>query len=356
MSEKQRAKDSGLRKPLSSLSARRTGLVLLLAFYALSLIGGFIAPYNFRTQARQTPFLPPTRLHFFDEQNGFHLRPFIYQPKLVDALNFSYEEDRTQPYPLRFFVRGESYELCGLFTVNVHLFGAAGGAAVPRVHLLGTDGLGRDVLARLLYGGQVSLLVGPLGLLLAYLLGVSIGATAGWYGGRTDALLMRAADVMLSLPTLVLILALRAAFPLSVTPAQVAMLMLVIFAVVGWAEVARLTRGLVMARKQLDYVAAAVASGARDARIVTRHILPNISTPLLTQFAISAPTFILAEIALSYLGVGVQEPSASWGTLLADATDLTVLKNYLWMMTPALFVFLTALAFHLLGETAEPAE
>src|SRR5581483_3340358 len=204
-------------------SSRRVGLALLVVFYLFSLLGGFIAPYNFRAQSRQTPFVPPVRIHFIDEQGGFHLRPFIYRPKLIDPLNFGYDEDRSQRYPVQFFARGEDYELFGLFTSTLHL--------------LGTDGLGRDLLARMLYGGQVSLLVGPLGLLVAYLIGVALGAAAGYYGGAIGALLMRAADVMMSLPSLLLILALRAAFPLSVTPLQVAMMMLVIFAVVGWAEV-----------------------------------------------------------------------------------------------------------------------
>jgi peptide/nickel transport system permease protein len=350
---KSRKQQAAARRSLlrSFFTLRRAGLTLLIVFYFVSLPGGFLAPYNFRTQSRQTPFLPPVRIHFIDAQGSFHARPFIYKPRLTDPLNFGYEEDRSQTYPLQFLVRGESYELFGLFSSTLHLVGVVGGESAPRLHLLGTDGLGRDVLARLLYGGQVSLVVGPLGLLLACLIGVSLGALAGWYGGATDTLLMRAAEVMMSLPSLMLILALRAAFPLSVTPAQVAVMMLTIFAVVGWAEVARLTRGLIAAEKQRDYVAAAVASGAGDWHILTRHLLPNVSTPLVTQFAISAPAFILAEIALSYLGVGVQEPSASWGTLLADATEISVLKNYLWMMTPAVLVFLTALAFHLIGES-----
>lgn len=338
-----------LHKP--RFTRQRIGLAVLIAFYFLSLLGGFIAPYNFRSQSRATPFLPPTRMHFFDEPGAFHLRPFIYRPQLTDPLMFGYGEDRVSRYPLSFFVRGENYDLFGLFTSSLHLMGIEGGENAPRLHLLGTDGLGRDLLARLLYGGQISLLVGPLGLLLAYLIGVSIGAVSGYYGGVIDALLMRAADVTMSLPALILILALRAAFPLSISPREAALMMLIIFAAVGWAEVARLTRNLVAAERRRDYVAAAIVGGTRDGRIIARHILPNVSAPLLTQFAISAPAFILAEIALSFLGVGVQEPSASWGTLLADAQDISVLKNYLWMTTPALFIFLTALAFHLLGES-----
>jgi peptide/nickel transport system permease protein len=341
-----------------SVSARRIGLGILAIFYLLVLFGGFLAPYNYRTQSRKTPFLPPARLHFFDEQGTLRLRPFIYAPKLVDPLTFRYEENKAERFPLKFFVRGERHELFGLIPSTLHLFGVetkvhAETQSQPRIHLLGTDSLGRDLLARTLQGGLSSLLIGPVGLALAFLIGISLGAVSGWKGGLTDSLLMRTTDVVMSLPLLMLILALRAAFPLSITSTQVALMMLLIFASVGWADIARLTRNLVMAEKQRDYVAAAIASGASQLRIISRHILPNISAPLLVQFALSAPTFILAEIALSYLGVGVQEPNASWGTLLAEATELSVLKNYVWMLVPVLFVFFTALAFHLLAEKKE---
>ncbi len=339
-------------------SKRLIGFTILLTLYLLSLCGGFIAPCNHRSQAKDTPFLPPTKIHFFDAQN-FHLRPFIYRPNITDRLMFVYEEDRSQMYPLKFFVRGENYELLGVLATNWHLFGVAENSLSdsqykpPQLHLLGTDGIGRDVLARLLSAGQISLIIGPLGLLLAYLLGVMLGAMAGYFGSIVDSLLMRAAEIVMSLPTLILILAFRAAFPLSVSPRQVAFMMVTIFAAVGWAEVARLTRNLALAEKVKDYVTSAISLGANNTRIITRHILPNIRTPLLTQFALTAPTFILAEIALSFLGVGVQEPSASWGTMLADAKDLSVLKNYWWMLAPVVFVFLTALAFQLLGEREE---
>ncbi len=339
--------------------AKQIGLAVLTLLYLLSLFGGFLAPYNHRSQAKDTPFLPPTRIHFVDAQGSFHARPFIYRPRITDRLMFAYEEDQAQAYPLRFFVRGESYHWLGVIESSWHLVGVnesqlatARGTvpATPRLHLLGTDNLGRDVLARLLYAGQISLVIGPVGLLLAYLLGVSLGAISGYFGGWLDSTLMRAAEIVMSLPTLILILAFRAAFPLSVTPRQVAAMMITIFAAVGWAEVARLTRNLALAERVKDYVTAAISLGAGNARLIVRHILPNITTPLLTQFALTAPTFILAEITLSFLGVGVQEPSASWGTMLADAKDLSVLKNYWWMLMPVACVFLTALAFQLLGE------
>jgi peptide/nickel transport system permease protein len=339
-------------------NSKRIGLAILAVLYLLSLCGGFLAPYNHRSQAKDTPFLPPTRIRFIDAQGDFHFRPFIYRPRITDRLMFAYDEDTSQSYPLRFFVRGESYHWFGVIESNWHLIGVEDPPATargtvptaPRLHWLGTDNLGRDVLARLLYAGQISLVIGPVGLLLAYLLGVSLGAISGYFGGFVDSALMRAAEIVMSLPTLILILAFRAAFPLSVTPRQVATMMITIFAAVGWAEVARLTRNLALAERVKDYVTSAISLGASNVRIIARHVLPNITTPLLTQFALTAPTFILAEITLSFLGVGVQEPSASWGTMLADAKELSVLKNYWWMLVPVACVFLTALAFQLLGE------
>jgi peptide/nickel transport system permease protein len=337
-------------------SKRVVGFTILISLYLLSLFGGFLAPYNHHSQAKDTPYLPPTRIHFFDANNSFYLRPFIYWPRMIDKLNFNYDEDRTQIYPLIFFVRGDSYDLFGVIPSNWHLVGASENARTdpsPPLHFLGTDGLGRDVLARLLYAGQLSLIIGPFGLLLAYLIGVSLGAISGFFGGFTDSILMRAAEIVMSLPTLILILAFRAAFPLSITPRQVAFMMIAIFAAVGWAEVARLTRNLVIAERVKDYVTSAISLGANNVRVITKHILPNVATPLLTQFALTAPVFILAEITLSFLGVGVQEPGASWGTLLESAKDISVLKNYWWMLSPVIFVFLTALSFQLIGEREE---
>lgn len=333
-------------------SAKHIGLTLLALLYLLSLLGGFLAPHNHRSQAKETPFLSPTRLHFVDAQGGFHLRPFIYRPRITDRLLFTYDEERTQMYPVRFFVRGEPYHWLGVLESNWHLLGVEGDESAPNLHLLGTDNLGRDVLARLLYAGQISLLVGPLGLLLAYVFGVCLGAVAGYFGGVVDSLLMRIAEIVMSLPTLILILAFRATFPRDISPTQVALLIIVVFAAVGWAEVARLTRNLAFAERGKDYVSAAISLGAGNLRIIARHVLPNIGTPLLTQFALTAPTFILAEVTLSYLGIGIPDPGASWGTMLKDATDLSVLKNYWWMLVPVVCVFLTAFAFQLIGEKA----
>lgn len=347
---------NSLRKQLTSfrIPIGRIGYGILGALYFLSIFGGFLAPYNHRSQAKETPYLPPVKIHFIDQQGHFYLRPFIYRPQMTDRLIFAYEENRAEIYPLRFFTRGESYDFLGLIPSTLHLVGTSENS--PRFHVLGTDELGRDVLARLLYAGQISLLVGPLGLLLAYLIGVGLGVTSGYVGGWLDSVLMRAAEIVMSLPLLILILAFRAAFPLSVSPQQVMMMIIAIFAAIGWAEVARLTRNLALAEKGRDYIVSAISLGSTSGRVIFRHLLPNIATPLLTQFALTAPVFMLAEVTLSFLGVGVQEPNASWGTMLAVTKDISVLKNYWWMLAPVVCVFLAALAFQLIAETAKKSE
>jgi peptide/nickel transport system permease protein len=330
------------------------GALIVAGFYAVALFADFLAPYDYRAQSRNEPMAPPTAIHFRDADGQWRLRPFIYARRLVDPSEGRYQEQPERAFPLALFARGSSYKLLGLFETNLHLFGVrADGSArdAPRAQLLGTDGLGRDRLSRLLKGARFSLVVGPLGMLLASALGIALGCLAG-YGGRVlDAVLMRAADVMMALPALVLILAARAAFPLELPPARAALLLISIFVAVGWAEMARLTRGLVLALKRREFVLAAAALGLSKWRILFRHILPNAARPLLVQMTLMLPFFLLTETALSFLGVGLQEPEASWGNMLAAAGDITQLSNHpLELLSPAVAIFLFVLGARLLGD------
>jgi peptide/nickel transport system permease protein len=215
---------------------------------------------------------------------------------------------------------------------------------------LGTDALGRDRLSRLLLASRFSLVVGPLGTLLASALGILLGCVAGYAGRMMDAALMRTADAMMALPTLVLILAARAAFPLELPPSRAALLLIIIFTVVGWAEMARLARGLVMALRRREFVLAAESLGLSKRRVLFRHILPNAARPLIVQVTLMLPAFLLVETSLSFLGVGLQEPSPSWGNMLTAASDITLLgEQPLLLLMPALALFLFVLGVHLLG-------
>jgi peptide/nickel transport system permease protein len=352
------------------------GLGIVSTFYVVAVLANFIAPYDASEQSRQQPLAPPTIIRFRDAEGRWQARPFIYRLRLTDPLARTYSEDTSARFPLKLFPRGHAYKLFGLFQTDRHLFGVAhdsarrsgasqnsnvaqnanatesANASPPqRVHLLGTDEFGRDRLSRLLMASRFSLAVGPLGTLLAGVLGVFLGCVAGYAGRRVDALLMRAADAMLALPDLVLILAARAAFPLVLPPARAGLLLVAIFIAIGWAEMARLARGMVLSLREREFVLAAVSLGLTETRILFRHILPNASRPLVVQLSLMLPAFLLAETALSFLGVGVQEPAASWGNMLVSASNLTLLgQQPLVLLSPAFAIFLFVLGVRLLSD------
>lgn len=329
-----------------------TGVTIIAALYMLAILSEFIAPYDYREQTRNEPSAPASSVHFVDVDGNFHLRPFIYSRRLADARNVRYEENTSQKYPLSLFVRGHSYTLLGLFRTDVHLFGvdADDRETVPSIRLLGTDQLGRDRFSRLLVATRFSLLVSPIGTLLASLIGVAFGAISGYASRTIDGVMMTVADTVISLPTLILVLAARAAFPLELPPFRAATMLVTIFALTGWAEMARLARGQVVALKQRDFITAARSGGSTETRILLRHILPNIAGPLIVQATLILPAFFLAEIALSFLGVGLQEPEPSLGNMLTAASDLTQLGQHPFLLlSPALVIFLFVLGIRLLS-------
>ena len=319
---------------------------LVIGLFALSAVfAGFVAPYDPSAQSRFEPSAPTTTIHF----NG--LTPIIYPRRVEDPLRRTYTEDTSVAIPVGFFVRGSSYKLLGIVETNVHLFGVRSTLGIAlRINLLGTDQLGRDRFSRLLYAVRFSLIVASLGVLVACLLGIFIGGVSGYAGRLVDTILMGATDAMLALPTLILILGVRAAFPLELPMTRAALLLLFIFALTGWAEMARLTRGLVQSLRQREFVVAAVALGVSQGGILSRHILPNILPSLRTRAFLLLPAFLLAEVALSYLGVGLQEPEPSLGNMLTAASDLDQLRSQPFsVLSPALAVLLFTLGVRLIG-------
>ena len=294
------------------------------------------------------------RLHLVDHQGHFHARPFAYGVKLREGSFDQYEEDRTETFPLKFLVRGASYRFLGLVPSRLHLFGTE----TDRIYLLGSDSYGRDQLSRFLYGGRVSVFAGLLGASVTLLLGLCVGLAAGYYGGWRDDLLMRLAELFLALPWLYLLFALRAFLPLAVGPLEAFFLIIVVLGIVGWARPARLVRGVVLSAKERDFVRAARGFGAADGYLLRRHILPETSSVLLTQATMLVPQFILAEMTLSFLGLGVPEPVPSWGNLLSSLQQYSVLVSYWWMYLPALIMLPFFLGYLGLGselqERAEP--
>ncbi|MEQ1763790.1 MAG: ABC transporter permease [Pyrinomonadaceae bacterium] len=323
-------------------------------FAAIVLLGDFIAPYDHALQSRSEPAAPPTRIHIVDE-SGEVRWPFIYRRSLVDPLARTFEDDRSESYDLTLFAIGDPYYLLGVVPARIHLFGVdQKGTGTPRVYLLGTDELGRDRFSRIIIATKFSLIVCPLGAILAGLIGVVIGLLSGYTNRTVDTILMGIADTMLSLPALMIILTARAAFPLELPPVRAAGLLVMIFALTGWAEFARLMRGLARSLKEREFVLAARSLGLTEIRIMVRHILPNALPTMLTQVLVMLPYFLLAEVALSFLGVGLQEPYPSLGNLLASAADINRLQREpLLVLAPGFVIATFVLTIRGLGAKSE---
>jgi peptide/nickel transport system permease protein len=287
-------------------------LGVLVVLHAVVLLAAWVAPYDYAEQHRDYPYAPPSRIHF-------QPRPFVFAIA-QDPATGDYREDHGVTYPVEFFVRGR-------------LFGVPSPGVV---FLWGTDGSGRDVFSRVLYGGRISLFTGLVAAFLSLSLGLFLGTLAGFHGGWVDRLLMRGAELFLALPWLYLLLAVRAFLPLHISTVQAFFLLVAIIGTVGWVRPARIVRGLVLSARERGFVLAARGFGASNSYLIRRHILPLTWSVVLTQATILIPQYILAEVTLSFLGLGVGEPVPSWGNMLADARQYHTLIAHTWMLAPGL--------------------
>jgi peptide/nickel transport system permease protein len=316
--------------------------VVLGIVYATVMFAGFLAPYDYETQNRLHAFAPPTTIHFVDEQGRVHLRPFVYALKPIAGLPYEYEQDRSVAYPLCFFVAGAPYRFLGRFRGDLHLFGTR---TTAHIFLLGTDALGRDLFTRLLYGGQISLLAAIVATAISVSMGLLLGGIAGYYGTWTDDVIMRTAELFLSVPWLYLLLVIRAFLPLHLDATAVFLLLMLVSGLTGWGRPARLVRGIILSTRNREYVLAARGFGASDFYILRRHVLPQAYRVSITQAALYIPQYITAEVALSFFGLGVSEPTPSWGNMLAGLRTLFVLQNCWWMFAPAAALVLVLAVF-----------
>jgi peptide/nickel transport system permease protein len=324
------------------------GGAVLLVLYTLALLAPFVAPYPEDQMDRERFFHAPQAMRWVDAEGRFHLLPFVHPTRLVDAGEFRYQEERSRILPLRFFVRGARYRLFGLIPSDRHLFGLD---PPHRLNLLGADPNGRDVLSRLLFGGQVSLTVGLVGIAISFSLGLLLGGISGYFGGWVDTLIMRSTELLLSIPGLYLLIALRGIFPMDLPSQQVYLAIVVVLALIGWAGLARIIRGMVLSIRQQEYVAAAEALGMGRLRVIARHILPNTLSFVIVAATISIPAYILGEVVLSFLGLGVQDPAASWGNMLNQARGVRILTSFPWLLfAPGAAIFVTVMAFNFLGD------
>lgn len=337
------------RRVLARLKRNRPALWaawILALLYAVALLAPVLAPSGLTGGDRAAPYHPPSRLHWVRD-GRLRVVPFVYRTRL-DLARRVYVEERDTAYPLRLFVRGDRYEFLPGIHGDRHLLGL--GPAAPRLYLLGADQLGRDVLSRILYGARVSLSVGLLGIAISFALGLLVGGLAGYYGGWVDVLLMRGSEILMSIPALYLILALRAAFPATLPSQWTYLLIVLILSFVSWTGLGRVVRGMVLSIREREYVKAAEALGLPPLRIIARHILPNTLSYVVVAATIQVPGYILAEVALSFLGAGIQEPQASWGNMLQQAASVNTMQACPWILWPGLFIFVAVFSFNVLGD------
>lgn len=323
-------------------------LYLLIFLYVSAVFAGFIAPYHFDNEERLLSYSPPVKIYFSDRK-GRLCRPFIYQRhyKFNEFYSRVYREDKTKKYPVRFFVRGDRYRLFGVFEANLHLFGVNKEA---RINLFGADSRGRDLFSRILYGSQISLSIGLIGVFISLVIGIFVGGISGYYKGKIDNILMRICEVIMVIPGFYLMLALRSIFSYSLNSVQMYFLIVCIMSFIGWPSIARVVRGMAISLREREFVLAARALGSSSVRIISSHIIPQTFSYVIVAASLSIPGYILGESALSMLGLGIQDPYASWGNLLSDAMSISQIKFHPWILIPGAFIFITVMAFNLLGD------
>ncbi len=361
-------------KKLQRNPLARFGATLLLVFYLVVIFAEFFAPYNPYVNQPNGSLLPPTQIYWRTQEGQFigpHVYPTTQGPVDVETGKRSFNVDYSKPSPIRLFVQGDEYKIFSLrlplptrfsltnpgfqevevfpgITGRLRLFGTIGEG---RWNVLGTDDQARDQLSRLIFGGRISLSVGIVGTLIAFPLGLLVGGISGYFGGMIDAVLMRVVEVMMTIPSIYLLVALSVVLPVTLSSSERFLLIVVITSFVGWAGLARVIRGQVLSIKERQFVQAARAMGGQPLYIILRHVLPQTATYVIISATLSIPGFIYAEAVLSVLGLGIKEPDPSWGNMLNVALNASILVLQPWLVwSPAILIVLTALSFNLLGD------
>lgn len=328
----------------------RISLIVLGVIYLSLLFADIIAPYPKDFSDRTMAYVPPSKIFIVTED--FKLsRPYTYNyVRGFDSenLRITYNLDRSQRHYIKFFAKGQPYKFLGVIPMRFHLITTDEDG---RLFLLGTDINGRDVFSRILFGGRISMTIGFLALFVLFPIGLLFGGISGYFGGVVDMFMMRFAEAVMSIPSFYLLIILASILPSGMTSTQRFMLIVIILALIGWAGFARVVRGIVLSVKNQEYVQAAKSIGASDLRIIVKHILPQTTSFVIVAMTLSVPSYILSESGLSFLGLGIQQPDASWGNMLKEAQEYTNIIYRPWLLTPGFLIFITVLAFNIIGDT-----
>lgn len=321
--------------------------IILLLFVVLMIFAEFLAPFTNQRLLTDYTYAPPQQLHFWDDGPELYVYGYTWEQD-PDSLRITYTTDETQKVPLRLFAEGEDYRLFGLIPWDRHLIGPVDQNAP--MYLMGSDSLGRDLLSQMIHATRISLSVGVVGVLLAFVLGVVLGGVSGYFGGRTDTLIQRVVELAQAVPALPLYLGLAAALPVTMSPVLRYFLISIILATLAWSGLAREVRGRFLMLREEEFVTSARLDGSSQSRVMFRHMLPSFTSHLIAALTLSIPGVILAETALSWLGLGLQRPVVSWGVLLEEATSIRVVAQAPWLLIPGALVVITVLAMNFVGD------
>ena len=328
----------------------KIALIVLGIIYFALFFADFIAPYTKDFSDRTMAYVPPSKIFTIDE-NGKFSKPYTYNYKREfdsEDLKIIYTLDRSKKHYIKFFSQGQPYKFLGLIPMKRPLVTTDRDG---RLFHLGSDINGRDVFSRILFGGRISMTIGFLALFVLFPIGLLYGGIAGYFGGKTDMIMMRFAEAVMSIPSFYLLIILASILPSGMTSVQRFMLIVIILALIGWAGFARVVRGMVLSIKNQEYVQAAKSIGASRLRIIVKHILPQTTSFVIVAMTLSVPSYILSESGLSFLGLGIQQPDASWGNMLKEAQEYTNIIYRPWLLTPGFLIFIAVLAFNLIGDT-----
>lgn len=325
---------------------------IVIFVYLVALFAEFLAPFPTDMYNSRYTFAPPQRVHLFmNTEEGLKFQPHVNGFDVeIDpvALRRTFVVDPDVVYPIGFFVEGFSYRLLGLFETNIHLIGPINPA--DPMYLLGADRLGRDVFSRLVFGTRISMSIGLVGVFLSFILGILLGGVSGLYGGMADNLIQRLIEFIRSVPTIPLWLGLAAALPMTWPPLAVYFGITVILSLIGWTDLARVVRGRFLTLRTEDFVMAARLDGASQQRIIWKYMVPSFTSHIIASLTLAIPGMILAETALSFLGLGLRPPIVSWGVLLQEAQNIRAVATAPWLLTPGIAVVVTVLALNFLGD------